>query len=322
MSIPWLRLYTETLSDRKLKLISVELDIPKPYIMGVWTSILMLAGESPSRGKLLSSRGKPWPVDFICDEIGTDEKTFQAIMGEFIAFDMVYIDDGGVYVITNWQQRQFKSDDSYERVKRFRSKQAKEDEKQEGNVTDNPNEYTKRNVSSNDARNVSVTDQNTDTDTESDSKEADAASTHQMPPVIPAYKIHIEETGTHCLTKKQITTIQEVIGAEADQLEKWREVCHAWAMQANKPNNLTGLLEWFKNGIPDYAREGQNKNGHSQQRGHQRNVTPGQSQPGATDASIERELRQWEQQYNLPSTGTWDERLARIQDHQQLSPAA
>lgn len=121
-SFPWLRLYTETLTDKKFKLISAETGLPRPLIMGTWCSLLMLAGESPERGKLVYSRGKPIRFSFICDEIGVDEATGQAILDQFIELDMLYIDDGGVYTITKWDERQFRSDDAYARVKKFRDK--------------------------------------------------------------------------------------------------------------------------------------------------------------------------------------------------------
>jgi hypothetical protein len=146
MSIPWLRLYTETLSDRKIKLISVELNLPKPLIIGVWVSLLMLAGESPDRGKLISSRGKPWPTDFLCDEIGIDNETFTQIINEFMAFEMIYVNDGNILAITNWDQRQFKSDNSYERVKKFRSKTGSPGGE---SFINSHNEYAKGNVSGN-----------------------------------------------------------------------------------------------------------------------------------------------------------------------------
>lgn len=123
-SFPWFRLYSETLTDKKFKIIAAETGYPKPLILGVWCSVLMLAGESPERGKLLYSRGKPIRFNFICDEIGVDEEMGRAILDQFIEFDMVYIDDGGVYTITKWEERQFKSDDSYARVKKFRDKKA------------------------------------------------------------------------------------------------------------------------------------------------------------------------------------------------------
>lgn len=150
-SFPWLRLYTETLTDKKFKLISAETGLPRPLILGAWCSLLMLAGESPERGQLVYSRGKPIRFSFICDEIGVDEATGQAILDQFIELDMLYIDDGGVYTITKWDERQFRSDDAYARVKKFRDKKK---------VNADP-ETPPETVDDNASRNVSETFQET-----------------------------------------------------------------------------------------------------------------------------------------------------------------
>lgn len=148
-SLPWLRLYTELLSDRKIKLISAETGLPKPLIIGVWVSLLMLAGESPERGRIISARGKPWPFGFIADEIGLDESTCKQIIDEFIGMDMVYQDDEGAYVIVKWEERQFKSDDTYARVKKHRASKrgGPEDEGKKGGIE--IDEYTKRFIGDN-----------------------------------------------------------------------------------------------------------------------------------------------------------------------------
>lgn len=156
-SFPWLRLYTETLNDKKLKLISAETGYPRPLILGAWCSLLMLAGESPERGKLLFSRGKAISFSFICDEIGLNEEMGREIIDQFIALDMLFIDDGGVYTITKWVERQFKSDDAYARVKKFRSKKGQPSKVQSPQET--PNDNGSRNVSGNVSETFNETDQ-------------------------------------------------------------------------------------------------------------------------------------------------------------------
>lgn len=121
-----------------------------------------------------------------------------------------------------------------------------------------------------------------ESDIELESKEGDKPPP-KKPATIPAYKIHVEEMESHCLTKKQIKTIQNVIGTDPPKLEQWRAVCRAWAMQANKPNNLTGLLDWFNNGIPDYARKGQNQNGQKPTHSGKRKTSQDQTGAGSQD---------------------------------------
>ena len=68
-----------------------------------------------------------------------------------------------------------------------------------------------------------------------------------------------------CLFPAKTTwpALNEAIGDDPAKLDKWKVVCKAWNMQQNNPKNLTGLLDWFKDGIPDYAKPGGPTNGNS-----------------------------------------------------------
>jgi len=141
------------LSDRKIKLVSVDTGLPKPLIIGMWVSLLILAGESPDRGKILSARGKPMPFPFLCDEIGVDESTCRLVIDAFVEMNMIYQDDEGAFIITKWDNRQFKSDDAYARVKKHRQEKMSKSSEQGEIPSSNSNEekggiesdeYTKR----------------------------------------------------------------------------------------------------------------------------------------------------------------------------------
>jgi hypothetical protein len=71
-AFPWLRLYNETLSDRKIARICRDAGQPKALVIGVWATLLMLASESPRRGELLISDDLPLSPDEIRDETGLD----------------------------------------------------------------------------------------------------------------------------------------------------------------------------------------------------------------------------------------------------------
>lgn len=166
-SLPWLRLYTETLSDRKIKHISRDTKQPKPLIIGVWVSLLMLAGESPDRGRILEATKKPMQLVDIADELGIDEELLTGIIQGFINSGMVTIGDSGEVVITRWKERQFKSDDSTSRVKEWRAKKANRDDGEKGDVEtddykkyyDNIQDNVDDNIDCNVSGNIIVTDQ-------------------------------------------------------------------------------------------------------------------------------------------------------------------
>ena len=67
-------------------------------------------------------------------------------------------------------------------------------------------------------------------------------------------------------TKATWPTLDKAIGDDPAHLGKWETVCKAWNMQQNNPKNLTGLLDWFKDGIPDYAKPGGPTNGNHKTR--------------------------------------------------------
>jgi hypothetical protein len=45
----------------------------------------------------------------------------------------------------------------------------------------------------------------------------------------------------------QVPEIDKVVYTNRE-LENWQEACHAWAMAGNRPTNIQGILEWYKNG--------------------------------------------------------------------------
>jgi len=57
--------------------------------------------------------------------------------------------------------------------------------------------------------------------------------------------------------REQIAAIDRAVGAE--KLDRWREVMRAWMLQGNKPTNVGGMLDWYRDGIPQ--RPGKPANG-------------------------------------------------------------
>jgi hypothetical protein len=136
-------MYNELLTDAKVKYLMAATAQPKPLVIGVWTSILILANQSPVRGSLMITKTMPLPMTQIAGEIGLGETELAHIFGVLLELDMVSLEDG-VYSVTNWDTRQFTSDNSTARVRKHRAKKKGGNEKPEQEPGHKPNEYTKR----------------------------------------------------------------------------------------------------------------------------------------------------------------------------------
>jgi DnaD/phage-associated family protein len=90
-------------------------------VIGLWVTELCLASASPERGELWLSLGVPVSVDDLVDYSGLSAETVGAINDQFAALGMIKV-GGDAIVITNWGNRQFKSDsDAAERQRRSRA---------------------------------------------------------------------------------------------------------------------------------------------------------------------------------------------------------
>jgi DnaD/phage-associated family protein len=135
--LPWFRVYSELLDDKKIKRIVRSTNINKATVIGTWICLLALASESGERGRLTISEDIPYKLDDLEDETGLDHEMLMTILNQFIRMGMIVT--GGVdqaYEITNWNRRQFKSDSSAERVREFRNKQDETLQKRYSNALD------------------------------------------------------------------------------------------------------------------------------------------------------------------------------------------
>ena len=156
-SLPWFRFYSEAVGDMKFNKIARTCGISKAEAFGAWAMILCAASESPERGKLYVTLQERYTVDDVADLIGFQKRKAQKYILALVRMDMIGC-KCGVFFVVNWDKRQYTSDNSTERVKKYREKQ---EMKRSGNVTVTPPE---------------VRGQNTDTDTDDRrQKEEDAA---------------------------------------------------------------------------------------------------------------------------------------------------
>jgi DnaD/phage-associated family protein len=120
--LPWFRLYTEILDDKKIKRVCRVTNECKALVVGVWVILLALANDSDERGKLLVSEGNAYTLADLTDETGIQSEVFIDIVNEFKKLGMLEQIDETLQII-NWDSRQYKSDDSKQRVNKYRDKQ-------------------------------------------------------------------------------------------------------------------------------------------------------------------------------------------------------
>ena len=279
MTNAWFRFYSETLRDRKLERIARVTGHPKALLMGVWVTLLALANDSPERGILLLTDDIPLAFDDLCLETGTEPETLTPIVDRFLAMEMLSFEDG-IYFITNWSKRQFKSDSSVERVQRYRARKAEKKERNgNGGVTlqEQP-------------RNAPESESESDTEEESKSasanppdclhlqfemsvsaiqemqltrsqweavlqSEKDASGRKTLikwitsklngagHPAVAAYRAEME----HYPRKNQYKPIIAAIG-EAGDLALWSGVVRDWKLYGWNPYNIAGMIDAFKAG--------------------------------------------------------------------------
>ena len=123
-SRPWFRFYVEATTDRKLRRLA-------PAYRWCWVAVLTIARKSPRPGWLLvadeAHELAPVTVDDLMDEAALPRRDVEGAMTAFIAQGMVehttLAGGVGVWRVIHWDDRQFESDSSTERVAKGRSKQ-------------------------------------------------------------------------------------------------------------------------------------------------------------------------------------------------------
>ena len=102
MGKPWLKLWTETLHDRKLLRVA-------PAWRWAWIGLLMLAAETDDNGKIELSPGVPLEEADIEDALRIDPADWQGAKEYFERIGMLD-QDNGIFVVVNYTKRQASSD--------------------------------------------------------------------------------------------------------------------------------------------------------------------------------------------------------------------
>lgn len=151
--LPWFRVYTDITNDPKIRRIARVTEQSKAAITGTWIILLGLASESEPRGTLLIADGLRYELADLVDLTGLEAESLEPIIKEFVNADMLEESPQGPWIVKNWDSRQFASDTSRERVRRYREKQnegsdpdqdpAPQSEKIEGPITEYISVYEK-----------------------------------------------------------------------------------------------------------------------------------------------------------------------------------
>ena len=227
----WFRFYTETINDRKLRRLT-------PAQRWLWVTVLSMARTSPIPGRLLLSTNVPVTDHDLVDAAAITKKDVQSGIEAFIEQKMIHR-EGDVYVVTQWDKRQYVSDDSSERVKRFRERKRNIGETL--HVTD---------------RNVTETPPDTDTETEINkqqqharAREDDASDDEpKQPPktVVRLYEQYFGRLANPILAEKMELFIRED-GMEIDLIEMAFRRCRE--LGNGFPYAQGILQQWRQKGI-------------------------------------------------------------------------
>ena len=194
MAQPWLRLYREVVTDPKLCRLSGAARF-------VWIVLMCLANDN---GRVEIADGVPYDRGDIANLAGVGNDTVDDAFAWFIKTKMISTDATGNITLNNWNKRQFKSDDSTERVRKHRAKQA---------------------------CNADVTPPDTDTDTDTDT-EAEKKKTPKQrftPPTV-------DQVRTHCTAKGYTFDPESFVAyytangwkVGRSSMKSWEAACVTW----------------------------------------------------------------------------------------------
>jgi hypothetical protein len=107
----WLRLYNDTITDPKWRVVATESGQPLTAVLAVWMSMLVNASDADERGTLQgwNDRFAGAALDLRGDAVRAIREAMQGVVLDGMR-------------LTGWDKRQFASDNIAERVKRHRTK--------------------------------------------------------------------------------------------------------------------------------------------------------------------------------------------------------
>lgn len=236
----WIKLYTEIVSDPKMGRLT-------DRQFRVCINLFALAGVEDHDGLLPTTTDLAWHLRMSVDDLANDLQAL-AQVGIIAAVD-------DVWLIAKWQDRQARSPSAQpeavlERVRRYRNKAAAE--------RNADSETCNEDVTSLQSDcNATREEKNRDRE---DKKRAEQIASSSTPPAAKASKTPKPPDPT--LSNPAVQTyrelcritpapiVRESIAATVTDNPHWRQVITAWLSAGYKPANITGMLEWYLQGIP------------------------------------------------------------------------
>ncbi len=163
MSSRWFRMYDEVLDDPKVQMLS-------PDTFKAWVNILCLASRND---------GRLPDVTAIAFALRLEDKKAEKIISELKNRDLLDDVDGEI-IPHAWNDRQYKSDVSTDRVKQHRERKRNVSSTVTGNVSNGVTRNVSKPVSRNGAITVSETRPDTETDTEVESYPVNGADLDEV----------------------------------------------------------------------------------------------------------------------------------------------
>ena len=118
---PWFRFYVETIHDKKIRRLT-------PAERWLWVTILALARSSPKPGYLLISNQHSCTEVELAQDADLHLRVVRSGIAKMIEYGMLAVDSKTEsWQVTNWNDRQFESDDPSERVAKHRYKAVTKD---------------------------------------------------------------------------------------------------------------------------------------------------------------------------------------------------
>ena len=252
----WFRMYSEVLGDRKMDRAASLSGLSHMEVLGAWTGLLCLASDSPVRGFLLLTESMPLTQPEIAEYVGTDTETMDAALAAFERLGMLSLDANGVYAICQWAGRQYESDTSTERVRKFRERQAEQ-------VTETPEAPTVAGDAER-SRNVTVTPQSqsqsqsqirTDTEVSGSARpepEPAPAPNRRSDPRSKHPAIMAARAATGAKHYPPIELYDSLILAlgENPDTAKLGLCRQSWVERGYNPGAWTWATEWYAGGVP------------------------------------------------------------------------
>jgi hypothetical protein len=112
---PWFRFYVEAFGDRKLLRLT-------PAQRWLWVAVLGAARESPEPGRLLVAEGVPMTPSELARYADVKLREVDDGLAVMRALSMIRMNGDQVIEVTNWDSRQFESDNVTARTAAYRER--------------------------------------------------------------------------------------------------------------------------------------------------------------------------------------------------------